>query len=155
MDFRISSGARRLAWANGVPAIGIKEIHGHNMRAKFLERKGQLTSIIAGLPHAQDATRANLDPRLFQVPDGLDALFIGVRGADLREEPLRSLQVMIVAFQTGLLETVGHLLALDHPQRGIRPRLAALLQFLQPAANLIERGPFIYPAPGSHKAQRR
>ena len=62
---------------------------------------------------------------------------------------------MIVALTTCLPEPVGDLLALDHAQRRIRPRLAAALQFRQPITNLIERRALGKATPGSHQAQCR
>ena len=64
IDLRISSGARGSRWPKGVPAIGVQEVHGHNMRAKFFQRKSQVTSVLAALPHAQDAPGTDLDPRM-------------------------------------------------------------------------------------------
>ena len=66
MDLRISSGGRGFCWPKGVPAIGVEKVHGHNVRAEFFQREGQFTTVLPGLPHAQDASRTNLDPGFFR-----------------------------------------------------------------------------------------
>ena len=123
-DFQRSQG---LPLGEGRAGDGIEEVHGHNMHAEFLQRKSQITAVFAGLAHAQDAPGTDFDARLLEVLDRLEPILIGMRGADLRKEPARGFQVVIVTLQACLREAVGHPLALDHAQRGIGPRLAALL----------------------------
>ena len=96
-DFQRSQG---LSMAEGRPHNGVEKVHRHNMRPKFLQRKSQLAAVRASLPHAQNAARTDLDPCLLEVLDCLDPFLIGVRCADLREEPSGGLQVMVVTFQT-------------------------------------------------------
>ena len=86
--------------AEGRSRNGVEKVHGHNMRPKFLQRKSQLAAVCASLPHAQDTPRTDLDPGLLEVLDCLDPLLVGMPCADLREEPSRGLQVMVVTFQT-------------------------------------------------------
>ena len=79
---------------------GVEKVHGHNVRAEFFQREGQFTTVLASLPHAQDAPRTDLDPGFLEVLDRLNPIFIGMCGADLWVEPSRGLQVMVVTFQT-------------------------------------------------------
>jgi len=62
---------------------------------------------------------------------------------------------MVVALATRRFEAVGHFLAANHSQRGIRPHLAGLLQLRQPRAHLVERRAFPQIAPRRHQPERR
>ena len=131
MDFR---DFHRRHWrlpAKGRARNGIQNIDRHDVHAEFFQGKRQIAPVLSRFTHAQDAAGANLYARLLQVPDGLHSLLVGMRRADLGEEPCRRFEVMIVALDARLLQAVGHVLVRDHSERGIRPRFPAFLQALR------------------------
>ena len=91
------------------------------IRPDLAEGKGEVAAILAGLTHADNAARANLDAGFLEVTDGLQTILESVRGAMLREEAARAFQIVAVTLETGGLEAIRHLLAFDEAERGVGP----------------------------------
>src|SRR5262245_43683859 len=62
---------------------------------------------------------------------------------------------MIVAFQAGTLETLGHGLVPDNAKRGVRAGISASLQLFQPRADFVQDRSLLEATPGCHQAQGR
>ena len=60
---------------------------------------------------------------------------------------------MAVTFQARRLQPVGHGLAFDDAQRGVRAGLAALGEFANAVANFVQHRPFLEAAPGGDQAE--
>ena len=69
--------------------------------AEFLQADGHVETVFPGLAHADDAAGADAEAFCLRHLDGADAVIIGVRGADLREEAAGGLDVVMVAGDTG------------------------------------------------------
>jgi len=130
----------------------VEDIDGHDIRADFPERKGEVAAVLARFAHADDAAGTNLNAGLFEIADGFKAVVVGVRGAGLREKTARTFEIMTVALNAGLLEPVGHPLTFDDAERDIGPRFAARLQFPHPLADFVQHWPFVQPFPSGDEA---
>src|SRR5689334_20383384 len=123
------------------------------MGAEFLKREGQVAAVVFGLAHAQDASRADLDAGGFEMPDRFHPVLVAVGSADRREKSLRTLQIVIVTFQSGLFETVGDALIPDDAQGSIGAGFATLLEFRELTAERIQNRAFVQSAPGGNQAE--
>src|SRR5262249_32527314 len=124
------------------------------VRAEFFQRKSKIAAILGSFTHAQNSARTDFDSGGFQMFDGLNALVVSVGGANLREEPLRALEIVVVAFKAGCFEAVGDILVFDDAEGSVGPSIATLFQLFEPIANVVQNGPFLQSAPGCNQTQR-
>ena len=96
----------------------------------------------------------NPDSGLLEVTDRFEAIFVGVSRAVIRKETLRTFQVVAVTFQSRLLQTIGHGLALDDSERRIGPNFAAFGQFFDALADLVQHGSLFQTFPGRNQSKR-
>src|SRR5207253_5923075 len=96
---------------------------------------------------ADDPPRTNANPRFLQVANSLDAILVGVGGAVIGKESAGTLQVMAIALQPRLFQTIGDGLTFDNSKGSIRARLAALSEVANALTDFIEHRPFLQAAP--------
>src|SRR2546423_4397079 len=65
---------------------GIKDVDRHNIRSQFFQRKGQFTAVLTRLTHADNAAGAYSNARFLEVANGLQPMFVSVRGAMIGDE---------------------------------------------------------------------
>ena len=82
---------------------------------------------LASARSAKDSAGTDFNSDVFQVPDGLDAFFIGMGGADLGKETPRRFEIVIVALDPGLFQPLGHAGILDDSERGVGADFARVL----------------------------
>jgi len=107
-----------LAVAEGGALDGDEGVDGEGLRVGGQRGHGvdEADAVRVGLAQADDAAGADVDARVADVREGLEALVVGAGGDDGGVELARGVEVVVVRGQAGLLELAG-LLLVDHAQR--------------------------------------
>ncbi len=134
---------------------GVQEIDRNHAGPDCPQLQSHVTTIFTCFTHADDAAAADLDSGVFQKTDGFQTVFISVGGAMFREETSRTLKIVTVTGQSGLLQAVRHFLAVDQPQGSVRTHLAIGCHFPDAVAYLIQNRPLTQALPCRDQAHGR
>ena len=131
----------------------IEDIDGDDICAEVAEREGEIASVFMGFTHADDSAGADFDAGGFEMLDGFDAVLVGVGGADVREKALRTFEIVVVALEAGGAEALGNFGILDDAEGGVGTGFAAVLEFFEAIADLVENRTFFEAFPGGNEAK--
>src|SRR5690606_13885604 len=90
----------------GRPGTRIEEVDRDRLDPEIAQGKGEIDPVGAFFAETENAAATRLHAGIARRPHGFCAILEGKRAADLGEEPLRRLEVVVVAADTGLREAL-------------------------------------------------
>jgi hypothetical protein len=132
---------------------GVEDVDGDDVGPDGAQFEGEVAAILAGFAHADDAARADADPGVLEVAEGLDAILERMAGAVFGEEASGTLQVVPVALDAGFAEPAGDRGLFDDAERDVDPDLSLGLEFADAVADLLEHGSLVEALPGGDEAE--